>query len=176
MPQLGLCDSGAVAATKCSPAVPRRAKVCRRRCRVYYADHAGDAGAAVFFIAAGLSIVCYRFLTLLAIGGVFFLIALLRFRKRWHNGVNIIAGWRLRSSGLQTAERACGVGGQAKRPGVSLLSANTASGRGAHAALGDNIIGKEVAYVAHISPFRTAISRRSSWLIWTLRGVATDKS
>ncbi|MDI8797095.1 hypothetical protein MJM59_13655, partial [Salmonella enterica subsp. enterica serovar Montevideo] len=36
---------------------------------------------AILYRGAGLSIVWPQFLTLLAIGGVFFLIALLRFRK-----------------------------------------------------------------------------------------------
>lgn len=43
--------------------------------------HFVSLACAILYRGAGLSIVWPQFLTLLAIGGVFFLIALLRFRK-----------------------------------------------------------------------------------------------
>lgn len=43
--------------------------------------HFVSLARAILYRGAGLSIVWPQFLTLLAIGGVFFLIALLRFRK-----------------------------------------------------------------------------------------------
>lgn len=49
--------------------------------------HFVSLARAILYRGAGLSIVWPQFLTLLAIGGVFFLIALLRFRKR-------LAQWR----------------------------------------------------------------------------------
>lgn len=59
-------------------------------------------------------------------------------KNDWHNGVNIIAGWRLRLI-RPTNDRRASVGRASEAPpvrrwGVSLLSANTASGRGARRA------------------------------------------
>lgn len=112
--------------------------------------HFVSLAQAILYRGAGLSIVWPQFLTLLAIGGVFFLIALLRFRKTdWHNGVNIIAGWRLRLI-RPTNDRRANVGRASEAPPALVFFRQTLQVAVAHAALGDNIIGKML-YVAHIA-------------------------
>ncbi|VEB52633.1 ABC transporter membrane protein [Salmonella enterica subsp. enterica] len=68
--------------------------------------HFVSLAQAILYRGAGLSIVWPQFLTLLAIGGVFFLIALLRFRKtigpQWRKHYCRMAGCA--SSGLQTTD------------------------------------------------------------------------
>lgn len=115
--------------------------------------HFVSLARAILYRGAGLSIVWPQFLTLLAIGGVFFLIALLRFRKR-------LAQWRKHYCRMAAAphpaykRRRANVGRQAKRPrqsaGTLVFFRQTLQVAVAHAALGDNIIGKML-YVAHIA-------------------------
>lgn len=100
--------------------------------------HFVSLARAILYRGAGLSIVWPQFLTLLAIGGVFFLIALLRFRKTIGTmAQTLLPDGGCASSGLQTTtcERRPGKrSAPARRWGVSLLSANIASGRGARRA------------------------------------------
>lgn len=65
--------------------------------------HFVSLAQAILYRGAGLSIVWPQFLTLLAIGGVFFLIALLRFRKTIGTmAQTLLPDGGCASSGLQT--------------------------------------------------------------------------
>lgn len=115
--------------------------------------HFVSLAQAILYRGAGLSIVWPQFLTLLAIGGVFFLIALLRFRKR-------LAQWREHYCRMAAAphpaykRRRANVGRASEAPrqgaGALVFFRQTLQVAVAHAALGDNIIGKML-YVAHIA-------------------------
>ncbi len=111
--------------------------------------HFVSLARAILYRGAGLSIVWPQFLTLLAIGGVFFLIALLRFRKRlaqWRKHYCRMAAAPHPAYKRQTCERRPG-----KRSAPALVFfRQTLQVAVAHAALGDNIIGKML-YVAHIA-------------------------
>ncbi len=70
-------------------------------------------------------------------------------KNDWHNGVNIIAGWRLRLI-RPTNDRRASVGRASEAPPALVFFRQTLQVAVAHAALGDNIIGKML-YVAHIA-------------------------
>lgn len=142
MPQLGLLMILVLLPLQCFPAVPRRAKYAAGGAG-YYADHADDAFCQP---CPGDSLSRRRFEYRLAAvpdpagdrRRVLPDSAVTLQKNDWHNGVNIIAGWRLRLI-RPTNDRRASVGRTSEAPparrwGVSLLSVNTASGRGARRA------------------------------------------
>lgn len=146
-------DSGAVAATNAL----RRFHAARKYAAGgagYYADHADDAFCQP---CPGYSLSRRRFEYRLAAvpdpagdrRRVLPDSAVTLQKNDWHNGVNIIAGWRLRLI-RPTNDRRANVGRASEAPPALVFFRQTLQVAVAHAALGDNIIGKML-YVAHIA-------------------------
>lgn len=84
MPQLGLLVILVLLPLPCFPVVPRRASMPQMVQDIMLTmptTHFVSLAQAILYRGAGFEIVLPQFLTLMAIGGAFFTIALLRFRK-----------------------------------------------------------------------------------------------